>query len=104
MILILNIHNKFGLYVVTPLMETDLDRYLKVGEVEPAVAKSMVRQLLSALSFCHERRICHRDVTPKNILITHKDNEVHVYLADFGLCKRLYPFEVCIPPERMLAR
>ncbi|OHS98716.1 CAMK family protein kinase [Tritrichomonas foetus] len=40
------------------------------------------RQLLSAISYCHENGIVHRDIKPSNILI---DGHYRPKLADFGL-------------------
>ncbi|XP_061192691.1 sperm motility kinase 2B-like [Saccostrea echinata] len=42
----------------------------------------ILKQLLTALNFCHKSKIAHRDVTPYNILLT---KEMSVRLADFGL-------------------
>jgi serine/threonine protein kinase len=40
------------------------------------------RQIMSAISYCHEFNICHRDLKPENILLT-SDGTVKV--ADFGM-------------------
>lgn len=49
-------------------------------------AKSMTRQILSALAHLHEKNITHRDIKPDNILIASEDPLV-VKLTDFGLSK-----------------
>lgn len=44
-------------------------------------AKLYFKQILSAVSYCHQQGICHRDIKPENILV---NNEGHVKLIDFG--------------------
>ena len=55
------------------------------------VAKSLFKQLVTALSYCHERRIVHRDVKLDNILLT---IDGRVKLCDFGVSKQTAPGEV----------
>jgi WD40 repeat protein len=70
----------------------DLKERLQRGRMEPGGAMAIVAQVASALDTAHSRGLVHRDVKPSNILLdvgTGPDGSDHVYLADFGLTKRL---------------
>lgn len=45
-----------------------------------------MRQVLSAIAYCHELNIVHRDLKPENILIEDKKNtaNMQVKVIDFG--------------------
>lgn len=53
----------------------------KSGRLSNASCRRYVKQLCSALNYCHSRNVCHRDIKPQNILLDKNDN---VLLADFG--------------------
>jgi len=58
-------------------------RPLTLAEAEP-----LILQALDGLSHLHQRRIVHRDVNPKNLLLTQREGG-EVRLSDFGLAKAL---------------
>ena len=62
---------------------TDLSQYLEShpGGLNPRNVKLFMFQLLRGLSYCHRRRILHRDVKPQNLLISEIGE---LKLADFG--------------------
>jgi serine/threonine kinase PknH len=56
----------------------------KSGPLSPRRAVGIVHQIASALDAAHAADVLHRDVKPKNVLVTNSD---FAYLVDFGIAK-----------------
>jgi serine/threonine protein kinase/tetratricopeptide (TPR) repeat protein/TolB-like protein len=58
----------------------------KTGKLRTERVVNIARQLAGALEAAHAEGVVHRDLKPRNVLITVDD---HVFVSDFGLAKSL---------------
>ena len=82
-------------YIINELC-TGGELFNKIVEVKhftELTACYIMRQLLSAVAYCHDKGVIHRDLKPENILIENseeKDKEFfHIKIIDFGTCEIL---------------
>ena len=68
---------------------TNLRQLIDQGELPLDRVQRIIMAVASALDAAHEGGLVHRDVKPANILISGEGDHEQVYLADFGLTKRL---------------
>lgn len=47
-------------------------------------AAKIIKQILSAVNYCHQRSIVHRDLKPENILLNRDLNDPKITIIDFG--------------------
>eukprot|EP01063_Lacrimia_lanifica_P014156 TRINITY_DN207_c0_g5_i1.p1 TRINITY_DN207_c0_g5~~TRINITY_DN207_c0_g5_i1.p1 ORF type:complete len:314 (+),score=143.30 TRINITY_DN207_c0_g5_i1:56-997(+) len=79
--------NEKKLTLVFEYLDMDLKNFLDAnrGKVTLDQVRSFMKQLLQAISYCHNRNVLHRDLKPQNLLIRQATGELK--LADFGLGK-----------------
>ena len=69
------------------------DRIVEVKYFSEDVARNIMKQLLSAVEYCHEKGVIHRDLKPENILIESSEEKnkdfFHIKIIDFGTCEIL---------------
>ncbi|KEY67165.1 hypothetical protein S7711_03025 [Stachybotrys chartarum IBT 7711] len=75
--------NIFLEYVTGGSVQTMLNSY---GALPEPLVRSFVRQILTGLSYLHNRDIIHRDIKGANILV---DNKGTIKISDFGISKKL---------------
>eukprot|EP01064_Diplonema_japonicum_P001799 TRINITY_DN11209_c0_g2_i3.p1 TRINITY_DN11209_c0_g2~~TRINITY_DN11209_c0_g2_i3.p1 ORF type:complete len:428 (+),score=120.17 TRINITY_DN11209_c0_g2_i3:40-1323(+) len=63
------------------------DLIRKRGTISEPDAKTIFKQLTSAVSYLHNMGVAHRDIKPENILLAEQDNVRTIKLTDFGLAK-----------------
>lgn len=60
------------------------DRIVKKVCYNEKEARDCVLLVLKAIKHCHDRNIIHRDLKPENLLLTSKEDDADMKLADFG--------------------
>eukprot|EP00005_Dracoamoeba_jomungandri_P012224 CAMPEP_0174267920 /NCGR_PEP_ID=MMETSP0439-20130205/35429_1 /TAXON_ID=0 /ORGANISM="Stereomyxa ramosa, Strain Chinc5" /LENGTH=292 /DNA_ID=CAMNT_0015355737 /DNA_START=74 /DNA_END=952 /DNA_ORIENTATION=+ len=80
------------LYMVLELVSGGelFNKIVEIGSYSENVAKSLVRQIVNAVKYLHDKNIAHRDIKPTNLLLSGSDS-TEIKLADFGLSKILGP-------------
>lgn len=78
---------------------------LGISGLDEAIAQTVAYQMLSALSYLHERKLAHRDIKPANILVFHSISpQLTFKISDFGLAAHFLEDEsVATPVARYTA-
>ena len=78
-------------YLVMEIMDGGelFDRIVQKSFYNEKEARDLVKILLEAINYMHERNIVHRDLKPENLLLASTTNDSDIRLADFGFAKRV---------------
>jgi calcium-dependent protein kinase len=60
------------------------DFIVQSKHLSESIAAEFMRQILSAVAYCHKNNIVHRDLKPQNLLIDKDSNHLIIKVADFG--------------------
>lgn len=74
---------------IMELMDISLDNHISINNTKLSFKErvQLGMQIIKAFSYIHSKKILHRDISPKNILLKKYDDVVVVKIADFGLVK-----------------
>ena len=67
---------------------------LKKNRYREKAAAALMEQIVSAVAYCHEKGICHRDLKPQNVLFCDESPNSPVKVVDFGISKIFDPSKV----------
>lgn len=80
-----------NLYVVTELCRGGelFYRICKKGHYYEKDAAALVRSIVDAVAYLHDKGVAHRDLKPENILFKTDKDDSQLLISDFGLAKIL---------------
>ncbi len=80
-------------YIVTQHIEGGelFDEIIRLGTFSEHNAAVLMRQLLSCVSYCHNKNIVHRDLKPENIMLEKDKSFENIKVIDFGTAQVFDP-------------
>ena len=84
-----------SLYIISELLSGGelLDKINEAGNLNEDISSFLMKQIFSAVDFCHQKGIIHRDLKPENILIESEEEAnkefFTVKIIDFGTSGKL---------------
>jgi len=85
--------DKNKMYIVTEFYDGGelFEKILKDVYLDEKEAAKYMSQILSAVNYCHQRKIVHRDIKPENILLESKSPNAEIKMIDFGTSQYFEP-------------
>lgn len=90
--------DKHNIHLITELCQGGelYEQVLASGSFEETTAVKIIRNILDAISYCHEvYHIVHRDLKASNFLFFSPEDPTHIKIIDFGLSKYLPRRNTC---------
>ncbi|OMJ75164.1 hypothetical protein SteCoe_25747 [Stentor coeruleus] len=60
------------------------DYIIKTKNLSESIAMNFMKQILSAVAYCHKSHIAHRDLKPENLLLDKEGPDAALKIIDFG--------------------
>lgn len=77
------IHTEKEIFLVLEYVSGgELYSLIEKGKLHEQDARKYFQQIISAISYCHKRRVAHRDIKPENLFL---DEDMNLKIGDFGL-------------------
>ncbi|CAD8095563.1 unnamed protein product [Paramecium primaurelia] len=78
-------------YIVTEYCQGGelLERIKTITNYNENLAAKYMRQVFSAIQYCHQKNIVHRDLKPENILFDSRDPDANLKVIDFGASEKM---------------
>ena len=70
------------------------DKIIESGSFNEHQAAKVMKQLFSAVAYCHKYQIVHRDLKPENILYESKKADSNIKVIDWGTSKEVDENEI----------
>ena len=67
------------------------DRIQELNYISEEKVAEYMKQIVSAVYYCHKHQIMHRDLKPENILLESKEEGSPVKVIDFGVASEFVP-------------
>ena len=81
--------DKKNLYIVTELLAGPelFDRITENDHLCETDTCTVMKQLLTAINYCHSKGVAHRDIKPENFIFESNEADADLKIIDFGLSK-----------------
>ncbi|CAH1783735.1 unnamed protein product [Owenia fusiformis] len=81
--------DKHYVYLVMELVTGGelFDRIVEKGSYTEMDASSLIKQVLEAVDYMHDKGVVHRDLKPENLMFERESDDARIMVVDFGLAR-----------------